>query len=134
MTHAARGETRAMNCPKCRSPFEQVATRDGTVDRCTGCKGLWFEMLEHEDQKPHAAAIDTGDAALGARHNANDRIHCPACANSPLIRMVDASQPHIWFESCPVCYGRFYDAGEFRDFAELTFREFLRGLTPTARD
>jgi hypothetical protein len=32
--------------------------------------------------------------------------------------MVDAEQPHIHFESCKYCYGRFFDAGEVRDLAE----------------
>ena len=122
-----------MHCPKCQAPFEQVALADGTVDRCTGCQGLWFDLMEHEELKAHAQAIDTGDAARGAQQNRNDRIACPKCPNSPLIRMVDARQPHIWFESCTVCYGRFYDAGEFRDFAQFTFAEFLRGLGSTAR-
>lgn len=122
-----------MECPKCGAAFEQVGTDDGVVDRCRGCGGLWFDLLEHEDLKRHAQAIDTGDAELGAAYNRRDRIACPKCPNSPLIRMVDAAQPHIWFESCTVCYGRFYDAGEFRDFAELTWRELLRGLRSTAR-
>ena len=123
-----------MQCPKCQSSFEQVTTPAGVVDRCTGCRGLWFDMLEHEDLKPHAAAIDVGDAAEGAKQNANDRIACPHCPNSPLIRMVDPAQPHIWFESCTVCYGRFYDAGEFRDYAEFTLAEFFRGLRSRARE
>jgi Zn-finger nucleic acid-binding protein len=32
-----------------------------------------------------------------------------------MIRMVDRHQPHIWYESCPVCFGVYMDAGEFRD-------------------
>ena len=123
-----------MQCPKCQSPFEQVATAEGTIDRCSACKGLWFDLLEHEELKRHAKALDVGDAAVGASHNRNDRIACPVCPNSPMIRMVDAAQPHIWFESCTVCYGRFYDAGEFRDFAEVTFGEFIRGLASKARN
>lgn len=123
-----------MKCPKCQSPFEQVTTSGATVDRCTVCQGLWFDLLEHEELKQHADAIDTGDAAVGATHNSNDRIACPKCPNSPMIRMVDPAQPHIWFESCTVCYGRFYDAGEFRDFAEVTFGEFIRSLSSKARN
>ena len=123
-----------MQCPKCQSPFEKIETKDGVVDRCSGCKGLWFDNMEHEDLKQHAEALDAGDAAVGAKHNDNDRIRCPVCPNSPMIRMVDVKQPHIWFESCTVCYGRFYDAGEYRDFAEFTFGEFIKGLSPTARN
>ena len=58
---------------------------------------------------------------------AGRRIKCPACfGNRDLIRMVDPLQPHIWFESCKGCYGRFYDAGEYRDFAEIEFADLIR--------
>jgi hypothetical protein len=71
---------------------------------------------------------------LGSLQNAIDRINCPVCpSGQPLIRMVDPKQPHIWFESCTVCYGRFYDAGEFKDFAEFTVAEWFKGLKSTAR-
>jgi hypothetical protein len=39
--------------------------------------------------------------------------------------MVDPAQPDIWFESCPVCHGTFFDAGEFRDWKDRTLGEFL---------
>jgi hypothetical protein len=32
-----------------------------------------------------------------------------------------------------VCFGRYYDAGEFRDFAEYGLDEFLRNLFAAAR-
>ena len=51
---------------------------------------------------------------------------CPI-DNVRMIRMVDAGQPHIWFESCPVCHGAFFDAGEFTDFKERTLIEMFRG-------
>ena len=51
-----------------------------------------------------------------------------------MLRMVDPRQPHIWFESCPVCHGRFYDAGEYRDFAEFTLGDLIRRFTAPARD
>lgn len=114
--------------------MEKVATAAGVVDRCTACRGMWFDIQEFEDQKPHAAIIDVGDAARGAEHNANDRIRCPVCANSPLIRMVDPQQPHIWFESCTICYGRFFDAGEYRDLSELTLSDLYKRWKATPRN
>ena len=123
-----------MHCPKCDSAMAPVAYESSTVHRCTHCAGLWFEPLDHELLKDAAAEIDTGDAEVGAGYNRVDRITCPKCTNWPLIRMVDAQQPHIWFESCKNCYGRFYDAGEFRDFAEHTLAEFFEDLAAPARD
>ena len=122
-----------MQCPKCQSPMEAVTQLDTTVQRCTGCAGLWFQAADHETLKAAADQIDTGDAAVGAEHNKIDRFNCPVCQHIPMIRMVDAAQPHIRFESCTGCHGRFYDAGEFRDFAEHDFSEFLRILVAPAR-
>jgi Zn-finger nucleic acid-binding protein len=113
--------------------MEAVTLQDITVQRCTGCKGLWFQAADHESLKQSAQALDTGDASVGAQHDAATRVMCPACQNSPLFRMVDAAQPHIHFESCGVCHGRYYDAGEFRDFAEHDLGEFLRNFFAPAR-
>jgi len=123
-----------MQCPKCDSAMNPVAYQSSTVHRCTNCSGLWFEPVDHERLKTLAEQIDTGDEAVGEQYNHVDRIKCPRCIHWPLIRMVDAHQPHIWFESCKNCYGRFYDAGEFRDFAEHTLAEFLEDLNAPARD
>ncbi len=117
-----------MQCPKCRESMERIAFAAGEVDRCTGCKGIWFDMLEHEDLRAHAREIDVGSAETGAKYNAIDVIPCPVCPNTTMIRMVDAAQPHIWFESCPVCFGRFFDAGEYRDLTEVTLGDFFKRL------
>ena len=123
-----------MQCPKCRCDMEKAPTPGGVIDRCVNCKGMWFEMLEDQDLKPYAGEVDTGSAEVGAHFNKIDRIKCPTCPDSQLIRMVDADQPHIWFESCPVCYGRFFDAGEFRDFSEITVADVLKRFSTKARD
>jgi len=123
-----------MKCPKCDGMMEKVSVSAGVVDRCTKCMGLWLDNLEHQEMKSFAAAVDIGDAAVGAQYNEVDNIKCPVCPNSKLIRMVDPKQSHIWFESCPTCYGRFFDAGEFRDLAQHTLGDFFKGLFAKARD
>ena len=75
---------------------------------------LWFDLLEKEDmlRRPGAEKIDIGDPVEGARLNEMENGRCPRC-NDVMIRMVDKDQFHIEFESCPSCYGTFFDAGEF---------------------
>jgi hypothetical protein len=90
-------------------------------------------MGEHTLLEDVAEKIDIGDAALGEQYNRIDCIKCPTCRDSQLIRMVDPQQPHLWFESCKFCYGRFYDAGEFRDFADHTLADFFRDLDAPER-
>jgi len=124
----------ALQCPKCNHSMERLSQPEADVHRCTHCSGLWFDLRGHELLKDRAEAIDTGAAATGEQYNAIDHINCPVCrAQWRLVRMVDPQQPHIWFESCMNCYGRFYDAGEFRDFAEYGWQDFVKDLDAPER-
>ena len=117
-----------MQCPKCSSAMETLTSPQGSAQRCTVCQGLWIDVVDHEALKAQAASIDTGDAEAGRQADGKDRMGCPSCPNSPLLRMVDPQQPHIRFESCPVCYGRYYDAGEFTDLATHSLGDFFKRL------
>ena len=82
-----------MQCPKCDSAMEHVITPFADLERCTACMGLWLDMLEHEDLKEIARGVDIGDPEIGKQFNEVDDVHCPVCANSKLLRMVDPHQP-----------------------------------------
>ena len=124
----------ALSCPKCQSPMDKVDYQSIVVDRCEGCGGLWFDNLEHEKLKllDGSEAIDTGDPEVGRRYNVVDRIDCPVC-HAPMVRMVDARQRHIWYESCGVCSGVFFDAGEFADFKHENVLDTLKDLVAGPR-
>ena len=118
-----------MQCPKCSSDMEKVTYESIEVDRCLGCKGIWFDMLEAEHLKAIAGSesIDVGDDALGKEQDEARQVDCPTC-KGPMIKMVDRGQPHIHYEACTVCHGLFFDAGEFRDFKEQSVLEFFGDL------
>lgn len=118
-----------MNCPKCDVEMAKVIHESIEVNRCIRCDGLWFDMLEPEHLKAIASSeeIDVGDPKIGESLNALDRVDCPVC-HTRMVRMVDAQQPHIRYESCSACYGVFFDAGEFRDYKEETVLDFFRSL------
>jgi Zn-finger nucleic acid-binding protein len=109
--------------------MDRVTHAGVEVDRCVRCKGIWFDNMEEERLKKIAGSevIDTGDPEMGKRYNEVDRIDCPI-DHTPMVRMVDARQSHIWYESCPVCYGTFFDAGEFRDYKEETLMDMVKDL------
>jgi Zn-finger nucleic acid-binding protein len=115
-----------INCPKCRAPMTTVTFAGIEVDRCSSCGGLWFDLLEHEDLRvePGAEALDTGDPEVGARFDNVGLVRCPI-DHQAMVRMVDRSQPSLWFESCPLCYGVFFDAGEFTDFRDENVRNLF---------
>ncbi len=115
-----------MQCPKCQSPMHLLADLEEPVHRCESCNGMWFEIMAHEQLRDAAEQIDLvepkppvpADESFDPAAPAPIVLLCPACEHYPLIHMVDPLQPHIRFESCKFCYGRFYDAGEFRDFVD----------------
>lgn len=124
-----------MNCPKCKSEMETVKYESVEVDRCKGCKGIWFDEFEAGDLKglKGAESIDTGDPSVGKEYNQIGDIHCPKC-EAKMIKMVDNRQPHIWYEGCAACYGLFFDAGEFADYKEENFLDFFKDLLASGRE
>ena len=116
-----------MNCPKCQSSMESIQFEGTEVDRCTGCKGLWFDALEDRDlrKRKGSEALDTGAKETGAKQDTQGKINCPKCGTR-MIRMVDREQPHVWYESCATCFGNFFDAGEFRDLKKKTIADLFR--------
>ena len=111
--NAADRSARLLHCPQCAAAMEQVPFRDITVDRCTACRGLWFDALEREhlDAMSGAEGIDVGNAAAPPVAAATA---CPVC-HSRLIGMVEPGRPDLHYQSCTVCYGIFSPAGEYRE-------------------
>jgi len=124
----------AMRCPKCRADMELVEYEGTEIDRCNICKGMWFDAGEIEAlrDKQAAAAIDTGDASVGKQSNTLDDYQCPRCGGA-MVRLVDARQPHIWFETCSSCSGSFLDAGELRDLSTVSISDFFKDLVASER-
>jgi len=109
--------------------METVSFDNVTVDRCTGCKGIWFDANEQKQlkEKKGSESIDSGDIAMGKKMDKITDIECPRCHNK-MIRMVDVDQHHIDYEACTTCYGIFLDAGEFKDLKNYTVSDYLKGL------
>ena len=118
-----------MKCPKCSHPMEKVTYENIEVDRCSSCGGIWFDMLEAEHLKSleGSETIDVGDPEKGELYDEMVKIDCPVC-HTRMIPMGDSGQSDIRFESCKVCYGVFFDAGEFKDFKRKTVLDFLGDL------
>jgi len=122
-------EVLPLNCPKCDHAMEKLEYERIEVDRCTYCGGIWFDLLEAEHLKSleGSESIDVGNPVDGRHFDQIRKIDCPVC-HTRMIGMVDRSQPHIHFESCKVCYGIFFDAGEFTDWKSKTLLDFFRDL------
>ena len=105
--------------------FEEI-----TVDRCTSCGGLWFDVMEQRRLKdrPGSEAIDTAPAApKGASHAPAAQMKCPCC-NAPMTRLKDVDRRDVEYEYCTICNGAFFDGGEFRHYKDTSFLGSIRHL------
>lgn len=118
-----------LQCPKCQGTLEAVVYSGIEVDRCTNCQGLWFDSQEAQELKKvkGSESIDSGDPTTGKKFDELGDINCPKC-QTKMTKMVDLDQPHIRYEKCPVCYGIWFDAGEFKDYKEETISDIFKGI------
>jgi Zn-finger nucleic acid-binding protein len=116
-----------LQCPKCNAPMRPMQVEQTQVDRCTVCEGLWFDALEERDvrEKESVDRLDPPGAVALTSRNDQRRVDCPRC-HSPMIRLLDRRNRSVSYESCPVCYGKFFDAGEFRAIQPRSLMEVLR--------
>lgn len=123
-----------MKCPKCQGNLETLKFQDIEFERCSQCLGLWFDMLEKEDLVALAGSetIDIGSDTIGKQFTEIRDIKCPKCDHA-MIPMIDKDQFHIQYESCPNCFGTFFDAGEFRDLKEHTVLERFAQMLNTVK-
>jgi len=110
--------------------MEIVTVNNIEIDRCTRCKGIWFDQQEERLLKKAKGThkVDTGHQAVGEYYNTIRDISCPRCNVSLQKTDTKRGRIPIQYETCGKCQGAFFDAGEFRDFAEPTILEFVVDL------
>lgn len=74
-----------MECPKCHSTMEEVTFgRNMVIDRCTNCKGIWFDAGEAETLKGKwmSEFIDSGDPEVEENTIKSKMSIAPGVANA----------------------------------------------------
>jgi Zn-finger nucleic acid-binding protein len=110
--------------------MDQVQIEQTQVDRCTSCRGLWFDALEDQDIREADGAETLDGPAVGpapARQRKRGAFDCPRC-KVPMFQMVDRMGLRIQYESCPQCHGKFLDAGEFKALEPRGVKAAMRRL------
>jgi len=108
--------------------MSKVTFQDTEVDACPQCKGIWFDSLEQEDLKKKKGSESVDIGAKNAKVSSKgQKLNCPKC-KTRMSPTHDLRQPHIVFEKCSVCYGVFFDPGEFTDLKKTTFKEFIKDV------
>jgi uncharacterized protein len=100
--------------------MEKVSFKQFQVDRCTSCKGIWFDEFERKDIQAldGSESLDVGDNSTQQDLLDPTRMPCPKCGGGRMIRMADLKKAEVSFHSCGVCGGSFFEAGEFRRLKE----------------
>ena len=105
------------SCLSCHKEqfFARERPAPSICSNCTGCGGLWFDLREHEhiasESKADVARVDAGDPARGRQNDERRDISCPAC-HVKMLKMSVHDQPHIHYESCPVCHETYQPQGK----------------------
>lgn len=123
-----------MNCPKCSAAMETLSYAGIDFNRCRRCLGLWFDALKADRLKDirGSESIDRLTPIHRQPPTTNGPVLCPRC-HTQVIRMVVRGQPHIEYESCTVCFGSFFDSGEFADMKDFSIGERIASLVPGLR-
>ncbi len=119
-----------IECPKCHTRMKSIAVDELAVHKCQSCGGLWLDAIAKErllaDRKA-VKSIDTNPAAVGKRLDDVTDILCPL-DHSAMIRRGEPGQRQVHYESCTVCGGVFFDAGELTELSKVSLGKRLRSL------
>ncbi len=103
-----------------------------SVDKCSTCGAMWFDVGEVERilqmKYKEAATLDSATATEAAHPMAPRRtLKCPR-DGEPLSQRVFPDQSHIVVDECKFCRGMLMDAGELRDAADFTIAERVKSF------
>ena len=108
-----------MKCVKCKGILQSLIVNGVPVDQCNRCRGIWFDEGEL-DWLVNIYKLAISDT-YAEDHSTYDKKtgKCPRCMkNSSMVQLLQVHGDfHI--ELCPVCGGRWCDAGELRHFGML---------------
>ena len=123
-----------MKCPKCGGLFNKVLFEDVQIERCNACNGLWFDAMELQDllKKKGSERIDVGDNRDFEKTSQVEDFRCPK-DGAKMLKMVDAKQGHVWYESCGTCKGIFMDATEFTDLKDKSLLDLISTIAAPQR-
>jgi Zn-finger nucleic acid-binding protein len=86
------------------------------VNRCDGCKGVWFDQGELTDAMQTLAIVTTADPPLPFSREPKGPCSCPRC--DVQMEATRSSAAKVVYDRCPQCHGIWFDAGEVHAFAD----------------
>jgi Zn-finger nucleic acid-binding protein len=129
-----------MHCPRCKTPLYEE-TLDGKrrargaspyrsaavelkdlasqiwIDRCPGCRGIWFDRDEMATAMRTMQIVDAPDPPADLRTTPREPCACPACDVEMLVTRSRVVQGLI-YDRCKSCRGVWLDTGEVYHLAD----------------
>ena len=104
-----------MNCPKCKIETIACFTLEGvSVDRCSACAGVWFDVEELSQLLSEEAQHITQLLKGGVSEQADGtKGRCPR-DDSELMRVYSSIDRSVVLDACGQCRGVWVDGGEFK--------------------
>jgi len=113
-----------MKCPRTGANMKEVEINGIKLDVSEGCAGVWFDNFEF--QKFDEARESAGDQLIGMLEKTpekevdlDQRISCPRCPNTVMMRHFASPLRKIQIDKCPACGGMWLDAGELAHYRKL---------------
>jgi len=117
-------------CPKDGTTMDAIDIEGITIDRCTTCNGMWFDLGELreilENKELDTKSLVKDDQARDHVQVRNRATVCCPRDGFAMMEVRDSTQQHIAYELCMMCGGIFLDAGELKDLTKFTLIERLR--------
>lgn len=115
-----------VKCPKCEKDLKEVPFQGVKADKCSSCKGYWFEkdeLRKAKDEKEES--LNWMDVDLWKNEESfkisKDKKMCPDCG-LPLYE-VNYGDSNIKIDVCSICEGVWLDEGEFKKIINYLKKE-----------
>lgn len=100
-------------CPDCRIPLYEIGMEGELVDRCPGCRGIFFDHGELESlirifQCFRSVTLREPEVESVPQSEIDRLVECPA--DGTPMNPVDVGG--LVYDTCPTCQGVWLDAGE----------------------
>src|SRR5918999_4204299 len=108
-----------MQCPACANQLKQISVSEVQLDVCDGgCGGIWFDRFELTkfDEPREEAGLPLLELKRDPKISVDyqQRIKCPRCTDSILMRHFYSVKRKVEVDVCPTCAGTWLDVGELR--------------------
>ncbi|MEZ4813836.1 MAG: zf-TFIIB domain-containing protein [Bdellovibrionota bacterium] len=121
----------ALKCPRTQTLMKEITLDGIKLDISEACGGVWLDNQEIKkiDEANEAAGDKLVDILSEYQPKGIDydqRIHCPKCSSSVLMRHYYSPKRSIQIDTCPTCAGIWLDPGELSTLRELFKTEVER--------